>query len=140
MAQPPAYPLSLRRKLRLAARVWLSLVHMRLRMLRSPLPRVAESLADGRPRRYRSEYSPATLSRAVHRWLQVGGRRPTCLISSLVLMDLLRGQGEPAELVIGLPPQAADHRAHAWVELEGRDVGPPPGRGEHVPLARFGGD
>ena len=72
------------------------------------------------------------------RALRVGGRRPTCLMSALVLTDLLRGQGQDAELVIGLPEDARDHRAHAWVELGGNDVGPPPGRGRHAPLARFG--
>lgn len=41
-------------------------------------------------------------------------------------------------LVIGLPEEPVDERAHAWVELEGRDVGPPPGRGNHVELARYG--
>jgi hypothetical protein len=54
------------------------------------------------------------------------------------LFRLLREQGDPAELVIGLPDAAADHEAHAWVEVDGRDVGPPPGRGQHEPLARFG--
>ena len=41
------------------------------------------------------------------------------------------------ELVIGLPEQAKDERAHAWVELEGRDVGPPPGRAGHLEMARL---
>ena len=58
-------------------------------------------------------------------------------MSSLVLYRLLREQGDDAELVIGLPQTPADKDAHAWVELAGRDVGPPPGRGPHEELARF---
>ena len=50
---------------------------------------------------------------------------------------LLREQGDEPELVIGLPQTAADKDAHAWVELDGVDVGPPPGRGTHEELARF---
>ena len=36
-----------------------------------------------------------------------------------------------------LPGEARDQTAHAWVELNGRDVGPPPGRNGHAELARF---
>ena len=42
-----------------------------------------------------------------------------------------------AELVIGLPKNPADKAAHAWVELDGIDVGPPPGRNGHEQMARF---
>jgi hypothetical protein len=55
----------------------------------------------------------------------------------LVLFRLLREQGEQAELVIGLLPNAPNQRAHAWVELDGRDVGPPPGRFGHEEMARL---
>ena len=41
------------------------------------------------------------------------------------------------ELVIGLPREPKDKDAHAWVELHGMDVGPPPGRGLHEELARY---
>jgi hypothetical protein len=41
-------------------------------------------------------------------------------------------------LVIGLPREAITKDAHAWVELDGTDVGPPPGRAGHEPMARFG--
>ena len=36
-------------------------------------------------------------------------------------------QGDPAVLAIGLPEGARDHTAHAWVEVDGADVGPRPG-------------
>ena len=73
-----------------------------------------------------------------HRSLRIGGIRPRCLYNALVLYRLLREQGDQAVLVIGLPPTAANEEAHAWVELSGYDVGPPPGRNGHEPLARFG--
>ena len=81
---------------------------------------------------------PLRLANAVDRTLRLGRRRPTCLVSSLVLFRLLRAQGDAAELVIGLPASPRDKDAHAWVELEGTDVGPPPGRNGHVELARYG--
>ena len=54
-----------------------------------------------------------------------------------MLFRLLRAQGEEPELVIGLPLEPRDRDAHAWIELAGRDVGPPPGKGRHVELARY---
>ena len=56
---------------------------------------------------------------------------------SQVLFQLLREQCDEAELVIGLPDDGRNRIAHAWVELDGRDGGPAPGRGTHEPLARF---
>jgi hypothetical protein len=80
---------------------------------------------------------PNLLSRAVSRGLRVGRWQPRCLIRSLVLYRLLRAQGAPADLVIGLAEQPHSPDAHAWVELDGRDVGPLPGRGRHIELARY---
>jgi hypothetical protein len=74
----------------------------------------------------------------VYRTLRLGPRQPTCLVNALVLYRLLREQGDQAELVIGLPADAADKDAHAWVELDGVDVGPPPGRSGHAEMGRFG--
>jgi hypothetical protein len=82
-------------------------------------------------------HPPTLLSLAVHRSLQLGPLRPRCLTSSLVLYRLLREQGDEAEVVLGLPASARDHAAHAWVELDDRDIGPPPGRGRHAAIARF---
>jgi hypothetical protein len=59
------------------------------------------------------------------------------LFSALVLYRLLRAQGDRAELVIGLPSDARTKDAHAWVELDGVDVGPPPGRSGHLELTRY---
>lgn len=128
-------PLGLAGKARLAARVWLAYVRVIRGLRRDPLPAFARRFGAAPVGPYR--HPPALLSLAVHRSLHLGPLRPRCLFGALVLYRLLREQGEPAELVIGLPPEARDHAAHAWVELGGRDVGPPPGRGRHAAMARF---
>jgi hypothetical protein len=130
-------PLSLPAKARLAGRIWWSFIGIRARLRREPLPSLVDRLGNverpsGRP------YAPARLSRAVDRSLRLGSRQPACLVSALVLFRLLREQGDSAELVIGLPANATNEAAHAWVEINGADIGPPPGRGNHSELARFG--
>jgi hypothetical protein len=121
----------------LAVRIWARFVVVRAMLGRRPLPVLVRRL--GQPaRRSRRQFSSAFLSRAVNRSLHLGKRRPTCLVSSLVLFRLLREQDDEAELVIGLPSAAATKDAHAWVELDGADVGPPPGRGGHEAFARYG--
>jgi hypothetical protein len=135
MPDQPA--LSLREKVTLALRVWMWFARVTVRVRRQPLPRLVAQLSavgDGTPRR---RYGPPTLARAVDRSLRVGTHRPRCLLNALVLYRLLREEGDPVELVIGLPEQAEDERAHAWVELDGRDVGPPPGQAGHLEMARL---
>lgn len=130
-------PLSLPVKLQLALRIWVRFAVIQLSLRRRPLPDLVARLA--RPAsRVARHHPPARLSRAVDRALRVGGRQPTCLVNSLVLFQLLREQGDEAELVIGLPGSGRSRTAHAWVELDGEDVGPSPGRSYHAPLARFG--
>jgi hypothetical protein len=124
-------------KVVLAVRIWCRFLLIRALLPHEPLPEVIHRF--GRPlRRDRRRLSPRLLSRAVHRSLHIGSRRPTCLVSSLVLFRLLREQGDPAEVVIGLPSVASSKDAHAWVEVKRVDIGPPPGRGTHRPMARFG--
>jgi hypothetical protein len=50
---------------------------------------------------------------------------------------MLADQGYRPSLVIGLPRETESHDAHAWVEIGEVDVGPPPGKGTIVELARF---
>ncbi len=126
-------PLGLAGRARLAARVWITYARVLRGLRRGPLPAFVRDLGKAPLRAER--HSPALLSLAVHRSLKV--LRPRCLAGALVLYRLLHEQGETAELVIGLPPDARNHDAHAWVELADRDVGPPPGRGQHRELARF---
>ena len=130
-------PLPLPAKARLAARIWWSFIGVRVGLRREPLPSLVARL--GRVERPSGRsHAPDRLSRAVDKSLRLGPRRPTCLVSALVLFRLLREQGEAAELVIGLPSNATNEAAHAWVEINGADIGPPPGRGNHSDLARFG--
>jgi hypothetical protein len=125
---------SIFRKVTLTARVWFTYASVRATLVRHPLPEAVARLgaAEG--------WSPqptALLSRAVTRALRIGPWRPRCLTRSMVLYRLLRAQGAPAQLVIGLPSQANSWDAHAWVELSGQDVGPAPGRYGHEELARY---
>ena len=123
-------------KARLAGTVLWTFVRVHALLRRRPLPEVISTL--GRPGgagwpRLRA----VRLSRTVDRVLRVGRRRPRCLILALVLYRLIRAQGDDAEVVIGLPLDAREKDAHAWVEVEGVDVGPPPGKGVHQELARY---
>jgi transglutaminase-like putative cysteine protease len=113
-------------------------VVVRLRLHSRSLPEVVTDLGTVN-RAYRSpRRRPARLGRIVSRVLRIGPWRARCLHTSIVLYRLLREQGDDAQLVIGLPLEPKDKDAHAWVEMDGHDVGPPPGRGEHVELARYG--
>jgi hypothetical protein len=131
-----ARSLSLPEKAILAVRIWAAYLLIRRNVRRVELPLLIERLSRiSRPAR--SRHPARRLSRAVDRSLRIGSRRPTCLVKSLVLFRLLREQGDHAELVIGLPESPTSKDAHAWVELDGREVGPPPGRAGHSQLARF---
>ena len=133
--QPTA--ISLAEKLVLVARVWGTYAIVLLALRRHPLPRAIEHLSIATPPR--REWPVPLLSRAVTRSLRIGPWQPRCLTRSLVLFRLLRSQGSAPDLVIGLPSMAADWDAHAWVELDSRDVGPAPGRGAHEELVRYPG-
>ena len=121
--------------MRLLLRIWLRYLLVRRGLRAKPLPTFAEEL--GRTVARAERRSPWVLSGAVDRSLRLGPYRTRCLFGALVLYRLLREQGDEVELVIGLPASARDHAAHAWVELDGIDLGPPPGRGDHAELARF---
>lgn len=125
-------------KAALAARILRRYAVVRARLFREPLPGLASRLGRKKQQADGRRHSAAQLSRAVDRTLRIGSRRPSCLASSLVLYSLLREQGDAAELAIGLRERPTDKTAHAWVELDGVDVGPPPGSHGHVALAHFG--
>jgi hypothetical protein len=128
-------PTSALDRLRLLWRVWWSAAVAVVMLSRHRLPEVVARLAQ-RPAGP-AKYPPQLLSRAVTRGLRIGRRRPRCLIRSLVLVQLLQAQGERPTLVIGLADKPHSPDAHAWIELDGADVGPWPGRGAHQPLARY---
>jgi hypothetical protein len=122
--------------LALAGRIWLTYLRVVALLRRQPLHGVIDAL--GSPSRRPQAPDMATrYSRAVHRVLRLGDRRPRCLPSALVLFRLLRAGNIAAELVIGLPATPTSPIAHAWVELDGNDIGPPPGRHHHEELARY---
>jgi hypothetical protein len=130
-------PLSPMRRLGLALRIVRCYAEVRRRLSREPLPKLAASFGDVAPRGGKP-IPPRQLAWAIDRTLRIGSRRPRCIFNALVMYRLLREQGDDAVLVIGLPREAITKDAHAWVELDGTDVGPPPGRAGHEPMARFG--
>lgn len=113
--------------------VWVSAARIAVALRRQPL----QAVASVSPVRSRDRVPLALLSRAVARGLRIGPWQPRCLVRALVLYRLLRAQGDPAELVIGLHHRAASPDAHAWVLLDGRDVGPPPGGAGYEEMTRF---
>jgi hypothetical protein len=114
---------------------WFALVSVGVR--RYPLPDLVERLQ--RPSRTRPvSIEPVRLGRIVQRALRFGRFQPRCVFTALILYRLLWEQGDPAQLVIGLPRESRTKDAHAWIELGGVDVGPPPGRGHHEELVRYG--
>ena len=132
----PARParLTVARKLRLLARIWALAATTQIALWRRPLPTVVAALE---PLGTEPRLPLRTMVRGIHRGLRIGPWRPRCLLRSLVLFRLLREQGAPAVLVIGLGHEARTSDAHAWVELDGHDVGPPPGGRGYQELARF---
>lgn len=127
--------LSVRAKIALALRIWFWFLVVQLELRRHPLPRVIVRL--GRTNNSREVIPPKRLGHIVVRALHVGRHQPRCLINALVLYRLLAEQGNRGQVVIGLEAEARSKDAHAWIEIGGADVGPPPGRGAHIALARY---
>jgi hypothetical protein len=125
-------------KVRVLVRSWLLLAKVGLDLRRHGLPEAVRRMEDtpvtGKP----YGLAPVRLGRMIRRIVRLGPWRPRCLMLSMILFRVLKEQGHQPELVVGLPAHARDKDAHAWVELNGADVGPPPGRGTHVELARYG--
>ena len=127
--------LSLLSKIALTLLVWRRFLQIYVGTKRRSLPRLIEGLRSAGNSSARIE--PRRLGRIVERTLRLGPWRARCLFTSLVLYRLLREQGEHPQFVIGLPREPRDKDAHAWVEIDGQDVGPPPGRSGHQELARY---
>lgn len=134
-----AQPLTSTQKLTLLLRAWMWLVVVAVGLRRQPLPQLVARLDRSPPRPTPArQIQPRRLGRIVFRVLRIGSKRARCMLLSLVLFRLLREQGTEAEVVIGLPQSPKDKTAHAWVEVGGFDVGPPPGRGDNIELVRYG--
>ena len=94
------------------------------------LPRALALLTPRRPRRRGAPSEASTraglvtrYANALLRWRVFGGR-PICWKRALVVYRMLRGEGEPVQLVIGVrKDDAAALHAHAWVSLEGIPLG-----------------
>jgi hypothetical protein len=128
--------LGLRAKALLIVQIWIAFARIRIGLRRRGLPGLVRHLGkrgDSVPR----EIDARRLGRIVFRVLNIGPVRTRCLSNALVLYTLLHERGLKAELVIGLPSTPTTKDAHAWVELNGADMGPPPGRGCHSELARY---
>jgi Transglutaminase-like superfamily len=131
-----AAPLSVPAKVALISRVTFLFFFVHIGLRRWSLPDLVERLRACRS--LRSEpIEPVRLGRIVYRGLRIGSVRPRCLVNALILYRLLREQGDPADLVVGLPREPEGTDAHAWIEIRGVDVGPPPGRGPHEELVRY---
>lgn len=124
-------------RMRVATAIWRRYLTVKVLLVRRlPLPAVVEALRS-RPRTFATHQEPRQLGRSVARALTVGKYQPRCLTMALVHYSLLRDLEVAGDLVIGLPAQPTNPRAHAWVEIEGVDIGPPPGRHGHEEMARF---
>ena len=133
--------LGLRAKLWLGCSIWFWSIVVRIGLRVRTLPVMLEWLCSGRQSEgpgLGDESQLRAMGRRVHRTLNSGPFRARCLVGSLVLLRLLRRAGTPAEIVIGLPKEPTSHEAHAWIEVGGVDVGPPPGRFGHRELSRYG--
>jgi hypothetical protein len=120
----------------MAMRAWFWFALIRLSLKWRRLPEFVARL--GRPSRVTPRgIDPVRLGKLVARSLRIGELDPRCMFTALVLFRLLREQGDSAELVIGLPHHPTNKDAHAWVELDGVDVGPPPGQSKHQELVRY---
>jgi hypothetical protein len=117
--------------------IWKRFLRVKILLRQQNVSAVAIALG-GRPDKERRRRHPVNLGRAVWKALSLGPVHPRCLPIALVHYRLLIEQGLPAQLVIGLPEESESIDAHAWVEIEGIDVGPPPGRGGRTVLGRYG--
>ena len=120
---------------RLALDVLRTYVAVRWALRRLSLPEIVAGAPRGTDGHWNN---PVRLSRAVSRVLAHGRESQVrCIHRALVLHRLLVRQGTDASVVIGLPAEADGIRTHAWVEIDGRDVGPLPGRAGHEPMATY---
>ena len=122
-------------RLRLAIVVASRYVRVRFDLPRIPLPDLVVRYS--RAERHRHRYPIHTLRRAVDRLLVLPGRPLRCLPRALVMYSLAVEQDHDPRLVVGLPQAGDSYRAHAWVEIDGVDVGPSPGRAGHQPMVAY---
>lgn len=123
------------RKLRLAVLIAARYIRVRLDLARYPLPELVARYSRRAPSP--RAYPMPMLRRGVDRLLVLPGRPMRCLPRALVLYSLLVEQEQDPRLVVGLPKLAKSVRAHAWVEIDGIDVGPSPGQNGHQAVSAY---
>ena len=134
MIDPEARP-TVPAKLLWAVRVYWTWLTVLLRINRIPLPDLVKKMKG--QSRVSLPWSPQRTVANVARLLRIRDPGARCLVASLVGLRMLSRMGREAELVIGLPSDPVDHSAHAWLEIDGRDIGPPPGGTGYVEIARY---
>ena len=122
-------------RVRLAVVVAFRYLRVRFDLPRVPLPALVARYSQ--IKRHPQRYPVHTLRRAVDRLLVLPGRPLRCLPRALVLYSLAVEQDQDPRLVVGLPKAAGSSRAHAWVEIDGVDVGPSPGQDGHERLVAY---
>jgi hypothetical protein len=122
VARMASAPLSLRRRLSLAAEILRAYAAARHELRRGELRDAVEVLrrTDGV---IAPEVAPRRLAQAVTRTLRLVPFDTRCLMTSLVVTKLLARRGVPAVFVLGVSP-APDFAAHAWVECDGWPILP----------------
>lgn len=117
-----------------AAGALLALARAQLRVWTRPSGRLITlrpPAAEGGARAERPQLERAVraASVALERAVRRAPLRPSCLVRSLALADLLERRGVPGGLIrIGVRRHRGTLDAHAWVELDGRVVGDDPRR------------
>ena len=122
-------------RLRLAMVVASRYVRVRVDLHREPLPDLVARYSGAQ--RHPHHYPVHTLRRAVDRLLVLPGRPLRCLPRALVMYSLVVEQDQNPRLMVGIPEAGDSNRAHAWVEIDGVDVGPSPGRAGHQPMVAY---
>jgi len=118
---------------RALALAWAYLLVSDLALRILPLPRVERLLSRLSTRRPEPGLSPGRLAQLTGIAARHHLRPMACLPQSLALQALLRRQGLPCELKIGVRRAGGELQAHAWVEHAGAPLGEPM---PYLPLAR----
>jgi hypothetical protein len=121
-------------KTRLIVEITATYVRARLALRRAPIERVVQDLraSDVEPldlSDWNTYRSALRLAWAVERTLKYVPFDTRCLMKSLVLTSILARRGVATTLVIGVTP-LPEFKAHAWVELEDRQLLSAGGEGE----------
>lgn len=132
----PTSSASFWRKISFATRVWVTAARVQWEMRRRPLPEIVRRLGKVEETSV-LPWGPIHMGEIIARLLTVGPWTARCITLSLVHYHFLAERGLRPSLVIGLPDEPTSQDAHAWVEVGGRDMGPPPGRGRNEPMAKY---